>query len=89
MWLFCMDFQRKNNTEPVIKQISKYFQDKFPNYFKFVTKYEIANSEHTLKLTKNKQKSISKLSIDCFEYESEKFFDLILPNLKNSKQRII
>lgn len=76
-WLFSRDYQRnicKKNINTV-NLIDEYFKFKFPNYYKFVTNYKLFKSDHKLKSNPTVSKSISKLSIDCFNCESNIIFN--------------
>lgn len=85
-WLFSTKAQRINNKNVVVQSINQYFNFKFPNFFKFINNYSLTKSQHKLKSNKNKHKIISKLSIDCFNFESELFFNNIFEELKKSNQ---
>jgi hypothetical protein len=80
-WLFSTSTQRTHSTNPVIKQITQYFKQKFPDFYQFITRYKKTVSNNRLKTSK-KAKKISKLSIDCFQFETQLFFDNIIPNIK-------
>jgi hypothetical protein len=80
-WLFSTNTQRKHSNNQIIQAISEYFKTKFPNYNRFITKYKTVKSEHKLK-TKDRAKKISSLSIDCFQFETQLFFNQIIPSLK-------
>lgn len=84
-WLFSKDTERRHNKNIIVRYIDEYFKFKFPNYAKFIADYKLTKSEHKLKSNTNKHKLISKLSIDCFEHESDLFFNNMIPNLNNSR----
>lgn len=78
-WLFENRLQRIFNTNKIHNIISSYFRQKYPYFYKYVVFY---NSVESKKLYKNnKRKKISQLSISCFKYESDLFFNYIFPQL--------
>lgn len=62
-WLFSTNFQRKHLKSNVNQSITKYFQNKFPNFYQFINNYQTTINKYC--------KKISKLSIDCFQVESK------------------
>lgn len=84
LWLFSTHNQRKNIQDPVIQAITEYFQFKFPNFYQFIISYKLTKSTHKLKYKQNKNKVISSLSTDCFNYESELVLEELIPNYKQT-----
>ena len=78
-WLFCTNNQRLHNKNKVFHEISFFFKNNFPNFYNFITTYNLCLSNNLLK--NKKRKIISKLSIDCFQYESQLMFNYVLPTL--------
>jgi len=90
-WLFSKEHQRINvsKTNIVINGINEYFKNKFPYFYEFIIQYPVCNSDQVLKSNSFKLKSISKLSIDCFNMEAQIMFNNILPYYKQQYNTII
>jgi hypothetical protein len=84
LWLFSTNNQRQNINDPVIQAITEYFKYKFPNFYQFIISYKLTSSTHKLKSKQNKNKVISSLSTDCFNYESELVLNDLIPNYKQT-----
>jgi hypothetical protein len=89
LWLFSTNNQRQNINAPVIQAITEYFKYKFPNFYQFIISYKLTKSTHKLKSKQNKNKIISSLSTDCFNYESELILNDLIPNYKNTLKNIL
>lgn len=81
-WLFSKNSQRQHIDNPVIKAITKYFSNKFPNFYQFIINYPVQYSKETNKL-------ISRLSLDCFQIEANLFFEEKIKTLYNKNLRFI
>lgn len=88
MWVFSNRKERNffKSKFKEVKIIDLYFKNNFPDYYHVVTNYK-----KILKKEKNengKNKYISKLSIDCFQYESNLMLNNIIPTLENEYKNI-
>lgn len=89
MWIFSNKKERhffKLKYEEV-KIIDLYFKNNFPLYYNIVINYETISKKEKIK-TEIKDKHISKLSIECFKYESELMLNEIIPNLEKIYKNI-
>lgn len=89
MWVFSNKKERKyfKQRHKEVDVIDTYFKSNFPLYYNIVTNYEIIskNEEKGGKIIK---KYISKLSIECFQYESELMLNEIIPALEKEYKNI-
>ena len=89
MWIFSnkqeRSFFKSKNEE--LQIIDSYFKENFPLYYNIVINYETIHKKEIEK-GKISYKCISKLSMECFQYESELMLNEIIPSLENEYKNI-
>lgn len=81
LWLFSRNSQRQHINNPIVQAINTYFKHTFPNYYKFIIEYPVVYSDNN--------QIISRLSLDCFQVESQLFFEDKLIECNKNNIRII
>lgn len=89
MWIFSnkreRNFFKSKNEE--IQIIDSYFKENFPLYYNIVVNYKTINKKEIEK-GKITYKCISKLSMECFQYESDLMLNEIIPTLEKEYKNI-
>lgn len=88
MWVFSNRKERNffKSKFKEVKIIDLYFKNNFPAYYHAVTNYKTILKKEKIKDGENKY--ISKLSIECFQYESNLMLNNIIPTLENEYKNI-
>ena len=90
MWIFSNKKERRffKSKFKEVKIIDLYFKNNFPLYYSIVTNYKTITKKEENRHGELINKYISKLSIDCFQYESDLMLNNIIPGLEHEYKDI-